>query len=201
MKNENLQKESLVLELIQENFLDRIEEKTPGVKASLVLSDIVAFGEEESMFKSVTLSTEDEKHVVTYFNNEDADEETQKMVLYADKSDKELKVYVMSVDKTIPLELDENVTPAAVSFCLAGYKHCGPDCGDQGSKGGGTPVNDLDICCRTHDRCWKNFGKYNCDCDRTVVACATVQAYKGNNRAAAATVIGWFTTGGQVVCK
>lgn len=37
--------------------------------------------------------------------------------------------------------------------CYPGYKPCGADCGDFGSRGGGTSINKYDTSCRTHDRC------------------------------------------------
>ncbi|MED1107530.1 hypothetical protein [Bacillus paramycoides] len=52
------------------------------------------------------------------------------------------------------------------------YKHCGKGCGDGGSTGGGTPINTLDSCCRTHDRCYNNFGFDDCGCDRDLSRCA-----------------------------
>lgn len=51
------------------------------------------------------------------------------------------------------------------------YKHCGAGCGDYGPNGGGTPVNSLDRCCQAHDRCWENFGKDDCECDRLLGIC------------------------------
>lgn len=52
------------------------------------------------------------------------------------------------------------------------YKHCGPGCGDGLKYGGGTPINPVDTCCRAHDRCWKQFGKWDCKCDRILIDCA-----------------------------
>lgn len=59
--------------------------------------------------------------------------------------------------------------------CYPGYKHCGKNCGDKGLYGGGTPKNPYDTCCRTHDRCWDNFGANDCGCDCRLIECA-----KGN---------------------
>lgn len=52
------------------------------------------------------------------------------------------------------------------------YRHCGADCGDNGSVGGGTPINDLDNCCRAHDRCYAVFGYDDCGCDQELGQCA-----------------------------
>ena len=41
--------------------------------------------------------------------------------------------------------------PSWLPFCLpGGYRHCGPGCGDGLAKGGGTPINPTDSCCRGH---------------------------------------------------
>lgn len=56
--------------------------------------------------------------------------------------------------------------------CYPFYKHCGRNCGDNGAYGGGTPINPYDTCCRTHDRCWANFGTNNCSCDCNLISCA-----------------------------
>ncbi|MFD5172765.1 hypothetical protein ACFVV6_29775 [Bacillus mycoides] len=76
--------------------------------------------------------------------------------------DKEFELLSSSV------EIEEKDLP----FCLDPYKHCGPGCGDGMGKGGGTPINRLDSCCRSHDRCWSNFGAWDPCCDRDVVRCA-----------------------------
>lgn len=52
------------------------------------------------------------------------------------------------------------------------YRHCGADCGDDGSVGGGIPINPLDSCCRSHDRCYENFGYDDCECDQILGDCA-----------------------------
>lgn len=48
------------------------------------------------------------------------------------------------------------------------------NCGDNGNWGGGTPINVYDSYCRTHDRCWANFGTNDCGCgcDCNLLACA-----------------------------
>lgn len=67
-------------------------------------------------------------------------------------------------------KLDE-VAEKWVSFCVPGYKHCGPGCGDNNSWGGGTPVNAIDSCCKAHDRCYSAFGYNDPCCDREVIRC------------------------------
>lgn len=61
--------------------------------------------------------------------------------------------------------------------CYPFYKHCGKNCGDNGNWGGGTPINSYDTCCRTHDRCWANFGTNDCGCDCNLLSCAKSNWY------------------------
>lgn len=73
--------------------------------------------------------------------------------------------------------------------CYPGYLHCGSGCGDKdGDRGGGVPVNGLDTCCRTHDRCWANFGTNDCQCDCNLIKCAN----KNKNSATLVAIINSF---------
>ncbi|GEN30210.1 hypothetical protein HNQ35_000087 [Cerasibacillus quisquiliarum] len=47
------------------------------------------------------------------------------------------------------------------------YNWCGAKCGS------GTPVNSIDVCCRTHDYCYGSFKSYpaRCNCDRNLINC------------------------------
>ncbi len=98
-------------------------------------------------------------------------------------------------DQTFEYRDNSDDVEAAAGFCLYDfpefYNHCGPDCGDGLSLGGGTPINGLDSCCRAHDRCWREFGEGDCECDARVVACALnyTDTYPTN----ATAVIGWFS--------
>ncbi|MBE2922894.1 hypothetical protein HPJ93_14680 [Anoxybacillus flavithermus] len=80
------------------------------------------------------------------------------------------------------------------SFCLvecAGtYRHCGPGCGDGMSKGGGTPINAIDSCCRAHDRCYANFGWGDDCCDKELVDCVTRN--KSVDYCAYIDIVAWF---------
>lgn len=72
---------------------------------------------------------------------------------------------------------EEPITPlAAFDACMPSpangwYRHCGRGCGDDMSLGGGTPINPVDTCCRAHDRCWKTFGDWDCNCDKILINC------------------------------
>jgi hypothetical protein len=73
-------------------------------------------------------------------------------------------------------EVEANANWGDGQFCLstisAGrYNHCGPGCGDYGPLGGGTAINAIDSCCRAHDRCWHNFGKWDPCCDKEICDC------------------------------
>lgn len=62
------------------------------------------------------------------------------------------------------LENRRNRSP--FSFCLfRGYRWCGPGC-----SGPGEPINDVDACCKHHDRCLSS-GKSRCQCDREFMDC------------------------------
>ncbi|MBJ8073041.1 hypothetical protein [Bacillus mycoides] len=84
-----------------------------------------------------------------------------------------------------PSEIEEK----AIEFCLPFYNHCGPGCGD-GMQRGGAVVNRLDSCCRTHDRCWANFGRWDACCDRDVCRC--VQQNQSVDPAAATAIHATF---------
>jgi hypothetical protein len=43
---------------------------------------------------------------------------------------------------------------------------CGP------KYGSGTPKDDLDTCCQTHDNCYGDKGYFNCNCDLDLTRCA-----------------------------
>ncbi|RXT07249.1 hypothetical protein EIZ39_13995 [Ammoniphilus sp. CFH 90114] len=44
---------------------------------------------------------------------------------------------------------------------------CGPGC-----SGPNRPIDGLDACCRSHDRCYRRRGWRNCNCDRQLTRCA-----------------------------
>lgn len=51
-------------------------------------------------------------------------------------------------------------------FCLfPGYRWCGPGC-----SGPGAPINDVDACCKRHDRCLR-MGRSRCECDQEFLRC------------------------------
>ncbi|KGX84366.1 hypothetical protein [Pontibacillus litoralis] len=65
---------------------------------------------------------------------------------------------------------------------LVTYNWCGKGCG------GGTPVNPLDTCCRTHDYCYRSFTTYpdKCACDQNFINCARGTDEAGGSRMIAA---------------
>ncbi|MFD0768951.1 hypothetical protein ACFQZ1_08515 [Bacillus sp. CGMCC 1.60114] len=80
-----------------------------------------------------------------------------------------------------------------IPFCLAGgYKHCGPGCGDGLTFGGGTPINAIDYCCRSHDRCWSQFGENDACCDKNLVSCA--KANRSAGPVASDLIVAWFSS-------
>lgn len=76
-------------------------------------------------------------------------------------------------------------------FCApGGYQHCGKDCGYNGSRGGGAPINELDSCCIAHDRCWENIGAGDCTCDGYLNDCA--RKYRDRYWVVANAIIAYF---------
>jgi hypothetical protein len=77
------------------------------------------------------------------------------------------------------------------SHCMWGH-WCGPNCG------GGPVQDDLDSCCRAHDRCYEGSdGLGPCSCDLELIACAAGEAVKfwdPEKALAAAAVVAVFTT-------
>nr|WP_083270875.1 hypothetical protein [Bacillus marinisedimentorum] len=51
-------------------------------------------------------------------------------------------------------------------LCLPGYRWCGPGC-----SGPGTPLNEVDSCCKTHDECYRAYGGPDCRCDSEFLRC------------------------------
>lgn len=53
-----------------------------------------------------------------------------------------------------------------VNRCIfPGYNWCGPCC-----SGPGDPINDVDACCKKHDKCL-NQGIHSCECDKEMLRC------------------------------
>ena len=57
------------------------------------------------------------------------------------------------------------------------YRYCGSKC--TGKNFTQTPLNALDSCCRSHDRCWVNFGKGDDGCDMQLYKCANATSNPG----------------------
>lgn len=85
---------------------------------------------------------------------------------------------------------EDELVEQALPFCIPGYKHCGPGCGDNKTFGGGTPINSIDNCCRSHDRCWDSFGDWDACCDKRLVNCVT--PYRGSNQGVVNAIVSTF---------
>jgi hypothetical protein len=72
------------------------------------------------------------------------------------------------------------------------YGHfCGPGCGR------GNPIDDLDVCCKEHDKCYKERGYLDCNCDIELIACAcpiAIQFWHPTKALAAAAICAIFNT-------
>ncbi|MDQ0297736.1 hypothetical protein J2S78_000144 [Salibacterium salarium] len=51
------------------------------------------------------------------------------------------------------------------------YNYCGQACGVGRDLGGGTPINDTDECCLTHDNCLYYNRKSRCECHQDLQDC------------------------------
>jgi len=52
------------------------------------------------------------------------------------------------------------------------YEHCGQTCGAYNNAGGGTPINSIDNCCRTHDtQILNKSGKERCTPHKNLINC------------------------------
>ncbi|MED1643609.1 phospholipase A2 family protein [Brevibacillus agri] len=49
--------------------------------------------------------------------------------------------------------------------CLYG-NWCGPGCSEPGA-----PIDDIDRCCKKHDRCYQKRGYFSCSCDQELLRC------------------------------
>ncbi|WP_174616227.1 phospholipase [Virgibacillus ihumii] len=56
-----------------------------------------------------------------------------------------------------------------------GYRWCGPGC-----SGPGAPINDVDACCKAHDKCYRS-SRSKCRCDRAFLDCLQPKV-NGNTR-------------------
>src|SRR6266702_3857886 len=76
--------------------------------------------------------------------------------------------------------------------------HLGPLRHRRQTVGGGRPQDDLDVCCRAHDRCYGSSGPLGpCSCDLELIACAApkmVEFWDPQKAFAAALIVGIFTT-------
>ncbi|WP_017548331.1 hypothetical protein [Salinicoccus carnicancri] len=62
------------------------------------------------------------------------------------------------------------------------YNHCGANCGDHESAGGGGHINNCDACCETHDDCLQ--GRDNddrCYCDENLNYCYSINSCPGDS--------------------
>jgi hypothetical protein len=83
----------------------------------------------------------------------------------------------------------EYATPYGLP-CIYG-NWCGPGCG-----GPGGPIDNVDQCCQSHDRCYDARGYFACSCDRELLGCVwpKMSIWTAKGRAAIA-VYGWFSQG------
>ncbi|MHC0036218.1 phospholipase [Pseudoneobacillus sp. C159] len=56
------------------------------------------------------------------------------------------------------------------------YRYCGPGC-----SGPGAPLNDIDACCKKHDRCLGRK-ESECCCDRELLKCLRSKMHRDHPR-------------------
>ena len=59
-------------------------------------------------------------------------------------------------------------------FCVPGYRWCGPGC-----SGPGSPSNEVDSCCKSHDLCYERYGPSK-HCDQMFQKCLRPHVNKPN---------------------
>ncbi len=67
---------------------------------------------------------------------------------------------------------------------------CGP-----GHSGPGAPIDDLDACCMTHDRCYDREGYLDCGCDFALCGCASRASWGSAHKNLAKTAIMGYMCG------
>lgn len=78
--------------------------------------------------------------------------------------------------------IKEPLYPGASPTIPIIYKWCGANCGS------GTPVNSVDTCCRTHDKCYiknKSYPK-RCSCDTNIIKCVSKKGTRASGMISAA---------------
>lgn len=129
------------------------------------------------------------KHLVSFLNDEflsenevPTNEQALQIPMYEEATESDKSVTVQ--------DIDDCWYDGCCSFRYNGlpwnplvkYNWCGRNCGS------GTPVNDLDRCCRSHDYCYGAYPSYpgRCNCDRNLIQCASNTDEAGTDRVIAA---------------
>jgi hypothetical protein len=143
---------------------------------------VMEFG--EKVLKGYEVQTDNEA-ILTYETpyNEELKQEYSEML----QADNELPN-----DPSYNKEADRVNVMSVFDFCLAGgYKWCGKGCGY--ATGGGTPINGVDRCCKTHDDCYKNYSSDRCSrCDNPLIQC--ISPYKWSNAIAYGAIFTFFNS-------
>jgi len=89
----------------------------------------------------------------------------------------------------ITLKHIKSVEVESAASCIYG-NWCGPGCGSGSTK------DDVDECCKAHDKCYESRGYLACSCDKELLKCvrSKINPLTSKGRAAAA-VYGWFSQG------
>ncbi|WP_102346380.1 phospholipase [Bacillus sp. Marseille-P3661] len=77
-----------------------------------------------------------------------------------------------------------------------GYRWCGPGC-----SGPGAPINDVDGCCKIHDKCLRTR-KSQCQCDQEFLECLRPKMSRHSDKGKKATIMyGYMKVQTLFTCK
>ncbi len=145
--------------------MDASQGEYEGTKITFALLEMgenarIAIGEIDGQFEvTATLVDEvDGQEVLKFFRVVNGHIEPGKTIPFNEGFKKELE----KLDK-LQIKQKEGQIEAADQCWYGNW--CGPGCGS------GTPIDDVDICCQTHDWCYQTRGYFNCHCDCTLADC------------------------------
>lgn len=104
-----------------------------------------------------------------------------------------LPIQAKPVDRsnTTASRQDDSGIPADGIVAAGGIPIYGNWCGP--GHGGGRTVDNLDACCKVHDKCYGTRGYFSCKCDRALVRCvAPKRSFSSRKGRTAWAVWTWF---------
>ncbi|WP_271399384.1 hypothetical protein [Salinicoccus roseus] len=206
------QAKNIVGDLKQSDLVKNKMGENNEVTPTIAVSDIVADGEIYfKLITTYYYVSEELQMLVAELkdNNNTTVEFTEKLWEYDENTDKFSHEKYFNGRLTVEREEDngygkpENIAefqdiqvtpfgPGELHTCTASgsccqfqgvtYNHCGANCGDHESAGGGGHINNCDACCETHDDCLQ--GRSNddrCYCDENLNYCFSINSCPGDS--------------------